>query len=202
MFQLNFVIFVTIFCSGVLPSEQLVKVDGDDGLEAYNGVFPWATYIEILDDINMEYQFKCFGSIIRPTWVFVQARCFTRTIHNTYRLHFGNVNFTQSEILMISRTYYIHPDHNVVNPFENNVGLIELPMSLKFTGTISPITLPFNINDELIGTNSYFIGRRHIINPSKLNSSYNKEGFFKKKYFFSYRNLSHISQMEFSGNNF
>lgn len=165
MFKSLFVIFVTIFCAGVFSSEQLIKADdGDDGIEAYDGVFPWATYIEILDDNTMEYQFECFGSIIGPSWVFVQARCFTRTIHNTYRLYFGNVNFTQSEISMISRNYYIHPEHN--NIYVNNGGLIELPIPLTFTGTISPISLPFNINDEqFIGTNAYFIGRRHMVNP-------------------------------------
>lgn len=69
---------------------------------------------------------------------------------------------------MISRKYYKHPDHIVIEVFTNNAGLIELPISLKFTGTISPIALPFNINDEqFIGTKAYFIGRRRIINPRK-----------------------------------
>lgn len=169
MLKLNFVIFVSIFCSGVFASEQFVKTDDPNGLEAYNGAFPWATYIEVLHDLTLEYEFECFGSIIGASWVTVHARCFTNTTHNTFKLYFGNVNFTESEISMISRTYYIHPNHTVSTiDFENNVGLIELPAPLKFSETISPISLPFNINDaQFIETVAYFIGRRHIIDPRK-----------------------------------
>lgn len=164
MFKAILVIFVTICCSGGVLSQE---IDIEDGLEAYDGVFPWTTHVEILDDITMEYIIDCFGIIIAPSWVYVPATCVARTYH-TYRLNFGNVNFTQSEISMISRTSFIHPQFNESERLSYNGALIELPIPLSFTGTISPITLPFNINEEEIyGTEAYFIGRRRMINPRK-----------------------------------
>lgn len=165
MFILFFVPFVTICCLVVFTSGQ--TINPDNGLEAYDGVFPWATYIEVLHDETLNSQSECFGNIIAPSWVFVPARCLS-TGHNTYRLHFGNVNFTKSEIKMISKNHFIHPQFNPNLIRLYNGGLIELPMPLEFTGTISSITLPFNITEEqFIGTNAYFIGRRHMNDPRK-----------------------------------
>lgn len=168
MFKLIFVFLVTISCSEVFSSEQLIKADVDDpnGLEAYDGVFPWATYIEVLNDNTLDYQSECFGNIISSSWVFAPAKCLSATAHRTYRLHFGTVNFTHPEISMISRTSFIHPDYSAFTGF--NGGLIELPMPLEFSGTISPITLPFNIDEEqFVETKAYFIGRRRMINLGK-----------------------------------
>lgn len=177
MFKPILVIFVIVCGSGVLSSEQITKV-GEDGLEAF--VFPWATYIEVLNENTMESQFECLGSIIGPDWVLVQARCFTRTMDNgAVRLHFGTVNFTQPEISMVSRTYYIHPEHNVVDVFENNVALIQLPMSLQFSPYIDSISLPFNIDvEQFIGTKADFVGRRHMIHPRKSYKIWSKSRCF------------------------
>lgn len=136
-------------------------VNPDNGLEAYEGVFPWATYIEVLDNLTLNLRSECFGNIIAPDWVFVPAICLTSG-YNTYRLHFGSVNFTNSEITMISTTVYIHTEY-IHSRFYNG-GLIKLPMSLEFTGTISSIDLPFNLDDEqFIGSIAYFIGRRNMV---------------------------------------
>lgn len=164
MFKFGFVLLVASVCS--FSSAQ--TVNPDNGLEAYDGVFTWATYIEVLDDTTLNYQSECFGNIIAPTWVFVPAICLS-SIHSTYRLHFGNVNFTQAEISMISRQSFIHPEYTPSSVRRYNGGLIELPMPLTFSGTINAVKLPFNINDELfIGTKGYFVGRRNMVDPRKL----------------------------------
>lgn len=168
MFKFNFVIFVSILCSfseKVFVAAQ--TVNPDNGLEAYNGVFTWATYIEVLDDLTLDYRSECFGNLIGPSWVFVPAICLS-SAHNTYRLHFGDVNFTQAEISMVSRESFIHPEYNPSLIRNYNGGLIQLPMPITFTGTIFPVSLPFNINEEtLIGTNGYFVGRRNMVDPRK-----------------------------------
>lgn len=168
MFKFCLVIFLSIFCSFFYEQIVLAQtVNPDNGLEAYNGVFTFATYIEVLDDVTLDYQSECFGNLIDQSWVFVPAICLS-SIHNTYRLHFGDVNFTQAEISMVSRQSFIHPEYNPSSIRTYNGGLIQLPTPLTFTGTISPVKLPFNINDEMfIGTKAYFVGRRNIVDPRK-----------------------------------
>lgn len=200
MFKLIFVILVTFYCSGVFSSDQLVKVDDPNGLEAFPGVFPWATYIEVLNDNTLNYRSECVGNIIAPTWVFAPARCLTSTINRTYRLHFGAVNFTHPEISMVSTTSFIHPDFALFNG--HNGGLIKLPMALEFSGTIGAITLPFNIDDQQFeNTKAYFVGRRRMLNTGKSFISELIRLLFFKKYVFRNTNDTCNLKMELPGNN-
>lgn len=158
-----FVILFSVLCTGALSQETEV----DDGLEAFNGYFPWAAYIEVLDDDTLETQSDCLGALISPSWVFATARCsiFSESV---YRVSFGSVNTTQSQISMISRNFISHPDFDAWDSMHlNNAGLIQLPLAIQFSDTVSAITLPWQLADvNLAGRETYFIGRRLLQDSS------------------------------------
>lgn len=157
-----------LFCllwSGTISQTTLY----DDGLEAFNGDFPWVAYIEPFEPETLNAFPDCLGSLIAPTWVFTTARCNVVTtngvhsfINGVFRVSLGSINITESSIVMISSSFVPHPEfalfghHNI-----NNAGLIELPYAVTYSNVVSSITLPWSIwNLELSGIESYFIGRR------------------------------------------
>lgn len=165
MFKLLFLAVLSVLFSGALAQADITS---DDGLEVYPEAYPWSTYIQILDDVTIEYVNDCFGALISPSWVFTLAQC-TYTPYNTYRLHFGAENFTNSEVTMISRNYITYPEYNpAIDKGLNNVGLIELPSPIAITTRISPVPLPWQLGGEwdLSGMLVHFIGRRHILNEA------------------------------------
>lgn len=159
------VILFSILCSSALSQ----VTDGDDGYTAFSGYFPWVAYIEVLEDESLTVQSDCLGALISPAWVFATARC-SISSDNTYRLSFGSANTTQSQISMISRNFLSHPDFDVWDSLHlNNAGLIQLPLSITFSDTISAITLPWHLaDDNLAGREAYFVGRRLIQDSSNL----------------------------------
>lgn len=163
MFKSVFVIVLSVLLSGVLTQSVITS---DDGLEVPGDtVFPWSVYIEILDDSTLNFIADCFGALISPSWVFTLAQC-SLTNANTYRLHFGSVNFTRPQISLISRTYIPYPTFDpVIGLGIDNVGLIELPTALTLGGTIDAINLPWDMIDiNISGLDVYLIGRRLIEN--------------------------------------
>lgn len=165
MFKPIFVILFSVLCTGALS--QVTEVD--DGLEAFNGYFPWAAYIEVLDDETLVTQSDCLGVLISPSWVFATARCSIFS-ENIYRVSFGSVNTTQTTISMIARNFISHPDFDAWDSMHlNNAGLIELPVAIQFSATVSAITLPWQLADvNLAGREVYFVGRRLLQDSGNL----------------------------------
>lgn len=166
MFKSIFVVVLSVLLSGVL-TQSIITID--DGLEVPgDNVFPWSVYIEILDDVTLNFFADCFGTLISPSWVFTLAQC-SLTNFNTYRLHFGSANFTRPQISLISRNYIPYPSFDpMIDVGLNNVGLIELPTSLTLGATINAITLPWDMIDvNIAGLDVYLIGRRLIENSGK-----------------------------------
>lgn len=162
----KFIFVLSVLLSGAL-AQSVTTID--DGLEVYPGAYPWSTYIEILNDETMVFVADCFGALISPSWVFTLAQC-SFTNQNTYRLHFGAENFTNSEVSMISRNYIIYPTFDpAISTGLDNVGLIELPTPIVSSERISPVSLPWEfVGMDLTGMRVHFIGRRQILNEGKL----------------------------------
>lgn len=159
-------ICAVLFCvlwSGSLSQAIIV----DDGLEAFNGDFPWVAYIEPLDLETLNPHADCLGSLISSTWVFTTARCNVYIennehifINGLFRVYMGSVNVSESSVVMASLKFVTHPDFDVLRNL-NNAALIELPSPVTFSDEISPIALPWSIwNLELSGTHAFVVGRR------------------------------------------
>lgn len=161
MFKSIIVLTLTVLLSGVISQSVITE---DDGLEVPgNTVFPYSVYIELLDDDTLNFVDDCFGTLISSSWVITLAQCF-QTNANTYRLHFGAVNFTLSQISLISRNYIPYPTFDPVLGADN-LGLIQLPTALTLGATINAITLPWDMIDvNIAGMDVYLIGRRLIQN--------------------------------------
>lgn len=158
------IVFSVLFC-GTLSQTTTY----DDGLEAFNGDFPWVAYIEPHDTDQFNAYDDCLGSLISPTWVFTTARCNVVTsngvhsqINGQYRVYLGSVNISESEISMISTNFVTHPEFDLFGHHNlNNAGLIELPSEVTYNDVVSAITLPWSIaNIELSGFQAHFVGRR------------------------------------------
>lgn len=163
MFKLVFVVVLSVLVSGVLTQSITTS---DDGLEVpRDNVFPYSVYIEILDDVTLNFVADCFGTLISPSWVLTIAQC-SLTSSSTYRLHFGSANFTRPQISLISRNFIPYPTFDPwINVQLNNIGLIELPTALTLSDTINAITLPWDMLDvNIAGMDVYLIGRRLIEN--------------------------------------
>lgn len=166
MVKLICAIVLSILCSTTFS--QLTSYD--DGLEAFDGDFPWVAYIEPLEPETFNAFDDCLGTLISPTWVFTTARCnvFTNNngnhefINGLFRVSMGSVNVSESKIVMISTTFVAHPEFDLIGHHNlNNAGLIELPYAVTYSEVVSPITLPWSlVNDELAGVGSFFVGRR------------------------------------------
>lgn len=162
----KFVFVLSVLLSGALAQSGLTI---DDGLEVYPGSYPWSTYIEILNDETMDYVADCFGALISHSWVFTLAQC-SFTNYNTYRLHFGAENFTNSEVTVIARNYIIYPTFDpAISTGLDNVGLIRLPIPIVGSTKIAQISLPWElVGMDLTGMRVHFLGRRQILNEGKL----------------------------------
>lgn len=163
MFKYSIFIGVILLSAGVISQSVITN---DDGLEVLEGYFPWSAYIKVLNDDTMEYVADCFGALISPSFVFTLAQCSLEAPQYSYSVHLGSVNFTESQISMISKIFVIYPTYDPwINVGLDNVGLIELPEPVTFTETIKAITLPWNMIDvNITGLDVYFIGRRQILN--------------------------------------
>lgn len=165
MLKLVLVSILSILLSGILGQSVITN---DDGLEVAEGNYRWSTYIEVLNNDTLEFVSDCFGVVISQSWIFTSAQCGTAT-NNIYRLHFGGVNFTNSES-MIATNYIIHPNYDpMIDCGLYNVGLILLPSPIDYNYDIPSVTLPWElVGMDLTGMLVHFLGRRHILNEGKI----------------------------------
>lgn len=156
-----------LFCvlwSGALS--QTINVD--DGLQAFNGDFPWVAYIEPLDPVTFNAYPDCLGTLISSSWVFTTAYCnIIRSndefipINGVFRVSLGAVNITESSIVMISSKFVTHFEFDVLRNL-NNAALIQLPNEVIFSDQVKPIALPWNLPNVDLTGNAFVVGRRFI----------------------------------------
>lgn len=156
-----------LFCV-LLSGSQSQAINVDDGLQAYNGDFPWVAYIEPLDIETFHAYPDCLGTLISSSWVFTTAYCnIIRSndefipINGLFRVYLGAVNITESSIITGSTNFVTHPEFDVRRNL-NNAALIQLPNEVIYSDQVQPIALPWNLPNVDLTGNAFVVGRRFI----------------------------------------
>nr|AAV84254.1 serine type protease [Culicoides sonorensis] len=108
-----------------------------NGFPASVGQFPHQ--VRMLARISSTQNSVCGASIISDTFVLTAAHC-TRGF-NSFELGFGSIDFNNPQYSLTSSKKLEHSGYNPTN-LNNDIALIELPVRLQWTKTVSPIQLP------------------------------------------------------------
>ncbi|KAG4066036.1 hypothetical protein HA402_001283 [Bradysia odoriphaga] len=134
-----------------MPSPRIVNGHTD-----IQNQFPWQVHIQA-SYANGPTINNCGGSIITNTYVLTAAEC----VHNakTLKINLGSTYLSTPAKTLYSGTFFMHPFYNP-NYFQNNIALIRLPETLKFTSTMMAIRLPSTsqLNETFVNHEAYFTG--------------------------------------------
>ncbi|KNC24639.1 hypothetical protein FF38_01176 [Lucilia cuprina] len=122
------------------------------GDQASLGQYPW----HVLIKRNPSDKLLCGGSLIADKWVITAAHCID--CRETVFLLFGTINLLGRAVNMTTDLLYSHPLFTPAS-FENDIGLIGLPIALKFNVHIQPIEL---VNSAEAQQNSFIDALTHI----------------------------------------
>lgn len=107
------------------------------GQDAAVGEFP---YHVSLHDIRSQSH-VCGGSIIRPNWILTAAHCIHGTDPADIRVLVGTKRLDGGRSYNVSAWFLHDEDYNFFHSLANDIALIRLSESLRFTTNVQPIAL-------------------------------------------------------------
>ncbi|XP_069889469.1 putative serine protease 47 isoform X10 [Dipodomys merriami] len=111
------------------------------GQDAVTGQWPWQA------SLLFRSQHFCGAVLIEAQWLVSAAHCFLNKSHTPedYRVLLGNTQLYQqtqhTQNMSVSRII-IHPEFEKLHPFGNDIAMLQLHQSVKFTSYVVPVCLP------------------------------------------------------------
>ena len=91
--------------------------------------------------LKIDGLFQCGGAILNEEWIVTASHCLHRM--SFVMITLGDLLRTEEEvgeINLLSKEFFTHPNYNPVT-MENDIALVRLPKSIRFTNRIKPICL-------------------------------------------------------------
>ncbi|KAK5617220.1 hypothetical protein CRENBAI_010493 [Crenichthys baileyi] len=125
------------------------------GVDASPTSWPWQVSLELF---GMHW---CGGSLINKKWVLSAAHCVTWTTPSMWEVSLGRQKLkggnTKTEVSRKIIKIIVHPKFNY-STFENDIALLRLSSSVKFTNYIRPVCLAASGSEFSNGTASWVTG--------------------------------------------
>lgn len=147
----KFELLTTIIFQQISPSFRIVNGHTDT-----QNQFPWQAHVQA-SYANSPTINNCGGSIISTTYLLTAADCVLNA--KTLKINLGSTYLSAPAKTLYSSVFFIHPYYHS-NYFQNNIALIRLPETLKFTSTMTAIRLPSKsqVNETFVNYEAYFSG--------------------------------------------
>ena len=88
--------------------------------------------------LKIDGLFQCGGAILNEEWIVTASHCLHRM--SFVMITLGDLLRTEEEvgeINLLSKEFFMHPKYNPVT-MENDIALVRMPKSIRFTNRIKP----------------------------------------------------------------
>lgn len=144
------------------------------GSQVERGLWPWHVAVFRRKERDEQFKYYCGGTLISERHILTAALCVvdhkdSSSFHvdlYEFQVHLGQYNLSEvSDSVMIRGVTkaYVHPNFQIL---ENDIAVLVMQLSVKYSDAVIPICLPQNADDveELVGQRGWITGWRKMEN--------------------------------------